>query len=312
MRNACIAALYDLAGRDPKILALVADNGAIVYDRYRKDYPGRFINFGIAEANMISVAAGLAACGKVPFAYTIAGFLTMRAYEQIRDDVCLQRMNVKLVGIGAGFAYSDLGPTHHTVEDLALMRILPGMTIFAPCDPQEARKVTFAASEVDGPVYIRLATGGSPKVYETDRPFEVGKAVTLHKGDDMTIVTTGHIVPEVLAAVRELENEGIQIRALHYPTVKPFDEAALLEAAEQTGPILTVEEHSIFGGLGSIVSEVLAENGCGVVCKRMGLRDRFPAGYGSYGWMKEHNGLSSRQIISSVRSLMECPSGSTS
>ncbi len=312
MRNAYIAAMHDLAGRDPRVLALVADNGAIVYDRYRKDFPGRFINFGIAEANMISVAAGLAACGKVPFAYTIAGFLTMRAYEQIRDDVCLQRMNVKLVGIGAGFAYSDLGPTHHTVEDLAVMRILPGMTIFAPCDPLEARQVTFAATQIDGPVYIRLATGGSPKVYETERPFMVGKAVTLREGGDLTIVTTGHIVPEVLAAGRELEKEGIQVCVLHYPTVKPFDEAALLEAAEKTGLVLTVEEHSVFGGLGGIVSEVLAENGCGVMCKRMGLRDRFPAGYGSYGWMKENNGLSSRQIISAVRSMMECPSGSAS
>jgi len=202
MRNAYIAAVHDLAGRDSQILALVADNGAIVFDRYRKDYPDRFINFGIAEANMISVAAGLAACGKIPFAYTIAGFLTMRAYEQIRNDVCLQRMNVKLVGIGAGFAYSDLGPTHHTVEDLALMRILPGMTIFAPCDPQEARRVTFAAAQIDGPVYIRLATGGSPRVYDTDMTFEIGKAVSLHEGNDLTIVTTGHIVPEVLSAVR--------------------------------------------------------------------------------------------------------------
>jgi transketolase len=312
MRNACVAALYDLTGQDPRVLALVADNGAIVYDRYRKDFPGRFINFGIAEANMISVAAGLAACGKVPFTYTIAGFLTMRAYEQIRNDVCLQRMNVKLIGIGAGFAYSDLGPTHHTVEDLALLRILPGMTIFAPCDPLEARAATIAAAGIDGPVYIRVATGGSPKLYETERPFVVGKAVTLHEGDDLTIVTTGHIVPEVLAAVRDLEAEGIGIRVLHYPTVKPFDEAALLEAAEQTGAILTVEEHSVFGGLGGIVSEVLAENGCGVVCKRLGLRDRFPAGYGSYGWMKENNGLSRGHIAASVRTLMECRYGSAS
>ena len=312
MRNAYIAAVHDLAGRDSRILALVADNGAIVFDRFRKDHPERFINFGIAEANMISVAAGLAACGKIPFAYTIAGFLTMRAYEQIRNDVCLQRMNVKLVGIGAGFAYSDLGPTHHTVEDLALMRILPGMTIFAPCDPQEARRVTFTAAQIDGPVYIRLATGGSPRVYDMEMPFEIGKAVSLHEGNDLSIVTTGHIVPEVLSAVRELDADGIQVRLLHYPTVKPFDEATLLDAADRTGLILTVEEHSVYGGLGGIVSEILAEHGSGAVCKRLGLWDRFPAGYGSYAWMKEHNGLSSRQIISSVRSLMECRNGSPS
>jgi transketolase len=161
-------------------------------------------------------------------------------------------------------------------------------------------------------VYIRLATNGSPKVYDTKVLFEVGKAVTLHEGHDLTIVTTGHIVPEVLSAVRELNKDGLHVRLLHYPTIKPFDEVTLLEAADQTGLILTVEEHSVFGGLGGIVCEVLAEKGSGAVCKRLGLRDQFPSGYGSYAWMKEENGLSSRQIHIAVRSLMECRHGTAS
>jgi transketolase len=151
MRNAYISAMYELAREDERIMALAADNGAIVYDEYRRDFGDRFINFGISEANMISVAAGLASCGKIPFAYTIACFLTERGFEQIRNDVCLQKMNVKLVGIGAGFGYSDLGPTHQAVEDIALMRALEGMTIFSPADPEKARQATRAAAAMEGP-----------------------------------------------------------------------------------------------------------------------------------------------------------------
>ncbi|MEW6103060.1 MAG: transketolase, partial [bacterium] len=148
MRNAYLSKLYELAKENEHIVALVADNGAIVYDKYRKDFPDRFINCGISEANMISVSAGLASCGKIPFAYTIGCFLTMRAFEQIRNDICLQRMNVKLVGIGSGFVYSNLGPTHHTTEDIALMRTLPNMTIFSPIDPLETKKATIEAARI--------------------------------------------------------------------------------------------------------------------------------------------------------------------
>ena len=212
MRNAYLSTLYQLAKSNKNILALVADNGTIVYDKYREDFTGRFINFGISEANMISVAAGLASCGKVPFAYTIANFLTFRAYEQIRNDVCLQKMNVKIVGIGAGFVYSDLGPTHHSTEDIAVMRVLPEMIILSPSDPLEAVKATNAAAHIVGPVYLRLATGGTPKIYESDYVFEVGKGVTLREGNDMAIIATGSIVHEAVQAVNELEELGISVR----------------------------------------------------------------------------------------------------
>ncbi len=305
MRNSYISALYELAKNDNNILALVADNGAIVFDKYRKDFPGRFVNFGIAEANMVSVAAGLAACGKIPFAYTISNFITMRAFEQVRNDVCLQAMNVKLVGIGCGFVYSNLGPTHHATEDITLMRALPNMTVLSPADPLEAKYITYAAAKIKGPVYIRLSVGGTPKIYEKEYVFKLGEAVTIKKGSDLTIIATGGIIYEILKAIPVLEQAGISVRLLNMHTIKPIDEKAILLAAKQTQAIITVEEHTVSGGLGSAVAEVLAEHGAigKIRFKRMGLDNTFSKGYGSYDEMKETNGLSSKHIISQVKGL---------
>ncbi|MEW6087943.1 MAG: transketolase C-terminal domain-containing protein [bacterium] len=306
MRNAYISTLYDLAKADKRILALVADNGAIVYDQFCRDFPEQFLNFGISEANMISVAAGLASCGKIPFAYTISNFITMRPFEQVRNDVCLQRMNVKLVGIGAGFIYSNLGPTHHSVEDIALMRSLPEMIIFSPADPLEARKATFAAAGHFGPVYIRLSAGGTPDIYTEDYDFRVGCAVTLRKGRDVSIVATGGIIYEVLKAVEKLEDLGVSVRLINMHTIKPIDKETILRAAFETKAILTVEEHTIYGGLGSAVSEVVLEEAKIPICfKRLGLKGVFPSGYGSYNEMKEINGLSKEDIIRESKTLIE-------
>jgi len=305
MRNAYIAELYELAGEDERVLALVADNGAIVYDKYRQRFPDRFINFGIAEANMVAAAAGMASCGKIPFAYTISGFLTMRAFEQVRNDVCLQRMNVKLVGIGAGFVYSDLGPTHHATEDISLMRSLPGMTVLSPADDLEAAKCTRAAAEINGPVYLRLGTGKSPVVYQEDYDYQLGRGVTLRQGEDVTIIATGGIVHEVLLAANQLEEEGLSVRVINLHTIKPIDNEIILEAAKETGAVLTVEEHTILGGLGSSVAEVLMEGGCGGVrFRRLGLEGVFPAGYGSYQEMKEINGLSKGHIAAVAKGMI--------
>jgi len=307
MRNAYLDELYNLAVNDKRILALVADNGAIVYDKYRKDFPGRFLNFGISEANMVSVAAGLASCGKIPFAYTIACFITMRAFEQIRNDVCLQKMNVKLVGIGAGFVYSNLGPTHHATKDIALMRALPNMTVFSPADSLETKKATFAAALIDGPVYLRLATGKTPEIYKKDYEFKVGRGVTLREGTGAAIIATGGILCEALRAADELEKSGISAKVINIHTIKPIDEEIILEACRDTGAVLTVEEHTIFGGLGSAVAEVLAENNVPVKFKRLGLRGVFPEGYGTYQEMKEVNGLSKMHVAEAVKNLLKSP-----
>lgn len=306
MRDEYIKTLYELAKKDSRILALVADNGAVVYDKYRQELPGQFFNFGISEANMVSVAAGLASCGKIPFAYTISCFITMRAFEQVRNDVCLQKMNVKLVGIGAGFVYSNLGPTHHATKDIALMRVLPNMTVFSPCDSLETRKATLAASRIDGPVYMRLATGKTPDIYKEDYEFVVGRGVTLREGQDISIIATGTIIDEVLQATDELEGVDISVRVINIHTIKPIDEEIILKAACETGAILTVEEHSILGGLGSAVCEVLSENNNGQVkFKRLGLKGVFAEGYGSYQDMKEMNSLSKKDIIRETKTLYE-------
>ena len=306
MRNAYISALHQLSKSNTNILALVADNGTIVYDKYREDFPDRFINFGISEANMISVAAGLASCGKIPFAYTISNFLTMRAFEQVRNDVCLQKMNVKLVGIGVGFIYSNLGPTHHATEDIAIMRALPNMTIFSPCDSLESRNVTLAAANIDGPVYIRMATGGTPKIYDGDYGFKVGKGVALRDGKDATIIATGSIMLEAVKAVDELKEKGASVRLINMHTLKPIDKEIILKAADETKAILTIDEHTIHGGIGSIVAEVIVE-GCGsaVKFKRIGLDKNFSVGYGTYQDLKHINGISAEHIVDEVETLLK-------
>lgn len=306
MRNAYLSALYELTESNKQILALVADNGAIVYDKFRRHFPEQFFNFGISEANMISIAAGLASCGKIPFAYTISSFLTMRAFEQIRIDVCLQNMNVKLVGIGAGFVYGNLGPTHQATEDIALMRSLPNMTVLSPADPLEAKYITYAAAKIPGPVYIRLSVGGTPRVHKKEYDFEVGRAVTLREGSDLAIIASGGIMHEVLKAVDELEALNISVRLINMHTIKPIDKEVILRSADETKAILTIEEHTIYGGLGSAVAEVLSEdNKTPIQFKRMGLNGVFPSGYGTYDEMKEMNGLSKDHIITETKILYE-------
>jgi transketolase len=305
MRNAYLSALHELAKADPKVMALISDNGAIVYDKFRADFPEQYVNCGISEANMVGMAAGLASCGKTPFAYTISNFLVYRAYEQIRNDVCLQKMNVKLVGIGVGFVYSGLGPTHHGTEDIAVMRCLPHMTIFSPADPLETQKVTRAAAAIDGPVYIRLATGGTPAIYTKDYAFKPGTAVEIMPGNDVAVLATGSIVHEALQAVQDLSRNGISARLLNFHTIKPLDREAILRAARETGRILAIEEQNIYGGFAGAVAEVLAEAGiCGCRFQRIGLPDAFAAGYGTYDDLKDLNGLSKAHMIRAVQNMM--------
>lgn len=301
MRTAYLNELYNLSKENKNILALISDNGAIVYDRYKEDFPHQYYNFGISEANMVAAAAGLASCGKIPFAYTISNFLTMRAFEFVRNDVCMQKKNVKLVGTGAGFIYSSLGPTHHATEDLAIMSVLPNLTVFSPASPLEVKNVTIAAANMDGPVYIRLGTNKEPEIYEMDYGFNVGKGVILHEGKDITLVVTGSIAYDVLQAARELEPEGIGVKVINIHTIKPIDKEILIKAAIETGAVITIEEHNVHGGLGGLVAEVLMEGGCGrVIFKRMGLLDSFCKGYGTHKELKELNGLSINDIKKTV------------
>ena len=286
MRTAYLDTLYELAQKDKRVYALISDNGAIVYDRYRRDLPDQYLNLGISEANMIGMAAGMASCGKIPFAYTIGAFLAYRAFEFIRNDVCLQNQNVKIVGTGAGQVYSALGPTHHSTEDLGGLRALPNLTIICPASPLEVRKATVAAYEHEGPVYLRLGTNREPEIYDKNYEFQIGKAVTLREGKDVTLIGTGSILKDVLDAADQLESEGISVRVIDMHTIKPVDKEAIIKAVDETGSIMTVEDHNVTGGFGSAVAEVIAEYGKGVRFRRLGLGS-FSEGYGTYTQVKE-------------------------
>lgn len=302
MRTAYLDTLYELAKNDSRVYALISDNGAIVYDKYRGDLPGQYLNLGISEANMIGMAAGMASCGKIPFAYTIGAFLAYRAYEFIRNDVCLQNQNVKIVGTGAGEVYSALGPTHHSTEDLGSLRSLSNLTIVCPASPLEVRKATKAAYEYEGPVYLRLGMNKEPEVYEKGYEFEIGKAVTLRDGNDITLIAMGSMVKDVLNVAKHLETEGIHTRVVNMHTIKPIDKDAIIKNIEETGGIVTVEDHNIIGGLGSAVAEVIAEYGKSVRFKRIGLNG-FSEGYGSYEQIKEVNGIGCIQIQNIIHAM---------
>lgn len=305
MRDACIATLYDLAQQNKQVMVLVGDIGAVVFDKFKAGFPDRFINFGVAESNMIAAAAGMASCGKIPFTYTIIPFLTMRAYEQIRNDVCLQKANVKIVGVGAGLVYSTLGPTHHAIEDIAIMKVLPNMTILSPADPLETKSATLAAARIESPVYLRLGTSKEPVVYQCDYDFAVGRGVKLKEGKDVTIIATGSIVYDALQAAEELEKENISVGLINIHTIKPIDREIILQTIRETETkaILTVEEHNIEGGFGDSVASVIFEEGIPVKFKRLGIRDTFCSYYGTHQELKSHYGIAKEDIIREVKEL---------
>lgn len=304
MRTAYLDTLYELASQDKNVYALISDNGAIVYDKYRKDLGKQYFNMGISEENMLGVAAGMANCGKIPFAYTIGAFLAYRALEFIRNDICLQNMNVKIVGTGAGMIYSALGPTHHSTEDLGCIRSLPNLTILSPASPMEVRKATRAAYEHMGPVYLRLGTNREQEIYESDYDFRIGKGVTLREGNDITIIGTGNILTEALKAADQLRQEEISARVINIHTIKPIDKEIVQKAIEETKAIVTVEDHDVIGGLGSAVAEVIAESGQGIPFDRIGLKEQFAVGYGTYDDMKKKNGIDKNVLYYACRNLL--------
>jgi transketolase len=303
MRNAFIAELYDLAAEDDGVLLLSGDIGFKVFDRFRDDYQGRYFNMGIAEANMMGVAAGMAMSGKRPVVYTIIPFLTMRAFEQIRVDVAMQNQPVMIVGVGGGLAYDILGPTHHSIEDVAIIRALPNMTVLTPCDPAATRAATRAAYELNGPVYIRLGKNGEPSLHGNTLEYELGKAVTMRAGRDVTLIGCGPILNVGLQAADLLADRGVSCRVIDMHTIKPFDSEAVLAAARETRAMVSLEEHNIIGGLGSAVAEVLAENASAIPFKRIGVPDVFTYEVGSQEHLFKKHGLTAENIAATLASL---------
>lgn len=301
MRNTYLKEVYNLAAKDRNVLSLVADNGMIVYDDFRRDFPEQYFNFGISEGHMITAAAGMASCGKIPFAYTIGAFLAYRSFEFIRLDVCLQKMNVKIVGIGAGMSYGYLGPTHHTTEDIAVLRTLPNLTLLSPASAKETKALVNYAYELNGPVYIRLGNNLKEELYPEDVKVIPGKGTILKEGNDIVIFSTGDITYHVMTAARRLEQEGIHATVISMHTIKPFDSQLVVDMAQRSTKLFTVEEHSIIGGLGSAVAEVLTDNGCSAGLKRIGLNDVFAHGYGNQEQVRKANGLDADGIYNSIK-----------
>lgn len=302
MRNAYLEELYKIASKDKQVLSLVADNGMIVYDDFRKDMPNQFFNFGISEGHMVSAAAGMALCGKIPFLYTISSFLAYRAYEFIRVDVCLQNANVKIIGIGTGVSYGYLGATHHTTEDIGLLRALPNLTIFSPGSDYEARESVQAAYQIQGPVYIRLGNGSLKDSQEEHCPFYPGKGRRIKDGKDMAVITTGAILQEVEKAAEMLSADGIEVQVISMHTLKPFDED-IIEQAAKTGTIVVVEEHNSTGGLADAVAGAVAVRGLQTKFLKIGLADCFAKGYGNEDEVRKQNGLNGEAIYKKIREI---------
>ena len=303
MRTAFVRNLIDLAREDERVFLLVGDVGYSLVEPFAREFPGRFVNIGIAEQNMTGIATGLALCDKVVFTYSLANFPTLRCLEQIRNDVCYHNANVKIVSSGGGLAYGSLGATHHVTEDLAIMRTLPNMTVVAPSDPIEATLATQAIARWAGPCYLRLVKTGDPIIHQATPDFQIGKAIKLREGRDVTLVATGGMLRDTIQAAEQLAQQGIQSRVLSMHTIKPLDVEAVLAAAEETSAIITIEEHSIIGGLGSAVAEVIAESDISVTFKRMGIRGSFCTEVGSQEYLKKIYSLSVEGISKTVQSL---------
>jgi len=272
--------------------------------QFQDAYPARYIDCGIAEQNMVGVAAGLALSGKIPFVHSFACFISMRAIEQVRTSVAYPKLNVKFVVSHGGISPGTAGTTHHAIEDIAIMRAIPNMTILVPGDAKEVRQCIDAALAINGPVYVRLGASDAEDVYGEQNNFMLGKATTLRNGNDVTIITTGMLVHEAIAAADILQNEhGINARVLQMASIKPIDRNAIIRAAQETGRIVTVEEHTILGGLGGAVAEVAAEIGCAKVL-RIGINDHF-CGVGNYSHLLQCEGLVPSNIANMALGLIK-------
>ncbi len=289
-RDAFAGTLVELAREDPRIVAVANDSvGSSKLAGFRERFPARLINVGIAEQTMVGVSAGLANGGKIPFVCAASCFMTARALEQIKVDLAYSNANVKLCGMSSGLAYGVLGPTHHSIEDLAWTRAIANMTVIVPADPPETEQAVRAAAGYTGPVFLRLSRMPVPIVHDAGYRFTIGRAALLREGTDITLVAAGVMVVRALEAAELLAARGIAARVLNMATVRPIDREALIAAASQTGGIVTVEEHTTYGGLGSAVAEVVATT-LPVPMRMLGIPGTF-APTGSAPWLLNHFGL---------------------
>ena len=317
MRNAFADEITRIGVEDPDVVLLSGDIGNRLFDDFKDRCPGRVINCGVAEANMMGMAAGMALNGLKPVVYTITPFTTTRCFEQIRVDVCYHEVAVSgtasmflapvlIVGTGAGLSYAQLGPTHHSVEDIAILRTLPGMSVLCPCDPLEVRAALRAAVKHSGPVYMRIGKKGEPAMHAQVPEFEIGRSMTMRAGTDVCLISTGNILPVVKECAGLLEQRGISARIQSFPTVKPLDSPALEQLFESYPVVAVVEEHGRIGGLGSSIAEWLVERGRSTAkLLSFGTGDEFMHVVGTQDYARGYFGLTAARIAADVASALQ-------
>jgi transketolase len=305
MRDAFAREVLNLGQQDDRVVLLMGDIGNRLFNPFRERFPDRFFNCGVAEANMMSVAAGMALSGLRPIVYTIVPFVTTRCLEQIRVDVCYHNAPVVIVGVGGGLSYAELGATHHACEDIAFLRQLPGMAVVCPADPFEVVAGLRAAFSANHPTYLRIGKKGEPKIHKEIPTFQIGKGIQIRAGEDVCLLSTGHILPTVLQAAEQLQKENISARVVSFHTVKPLDQELLDQAFANYSLVATIEEHSIIGGLGSAVAEWLSEQRAARGrLLRIGTPDKFLHVGGSEEYVRREWGLDAESMVRRIRSAL--------
>jgi len=295
--------VYELAKKNERIFFIGSDLGVETLQQFKEDMPQRFFMEGVSEANLISMGCGLALEGKIVYVNTIATFLTRRCFEQIVLDACLHKANIRLIANGGGLVYAPLGPTHLAIDDIAILRAIPNMTIIAVADAEEMRRMMPLTVNYPGPIYIRLAKGADPIVTNDHEPFEIRKIFVMREGEDAVVITTGITLGIAQKAAEALSAQGIEITILHVPTIKPLDVPMIKKHCERIPNIVVVEEHSIIGGLGSAIAEIIAEAGFETPksFKRIGIPDVFPNIYGSQNDQMKKYSISEENIIAFIK-----------
>lgn len=300
MRNAFANEVTNLAKIDKRVVLLSGDIGNKLFDDFKLVDSSRFYNCGVAEANMMGVAAGMALSGFRPIIYTITPFTTTRCFEQIRVDVCYHQAPVIIVGTGSGLSYAELGPTHHSLEDLAILRTLPGMSVLAPCDSAELQCLLQAALQQDNPVYIRIGKKGEPAIHKNLSSLRIGKALVVREGKDIALLSAGTIMSEVLKAADLLQELGISAEVVSFHSIKPLDEAFLQEASARFKLLVSVEEHGLIGGLGSAIAEWCAKQSTPPSLMSLGTPDEFMHEIGSQDYARSKYGLVANKITANI------------
>ena len=296
-------ALLELGKENKNVVVLDADlSTATKTNFFAKEFPERFFEMGISEQDMIGTAAGFATCGKIPYASTFAVFAAGRAYDQIRNSICYPNLNVKICATHSGITVGEDGATHQMLEDISMMRTLPNMKVICPSDAIQTKWAVKEISKINGPVYLRLSRLATPIIYEENKKFEIGKAVQIGDGTDASIIATGDVVCEALKAKEELEQNGIFVRVIDMHTIKPIDKEIIVKCAKETNKIITIEDHSTIGGLGSAVCEVLAEE-CPCIVNRMGVKDRFGKSGTAEELLREFE-LDSEHIVEKIKNFL--------